>query len=81
MKTNTEFAESLQLDFPILSDPDKDVARRYGVLGAIGLPSRTTIYIDPNGKVAHIDSDVSPSKHGKAVAAKLAELGAPKKPR
>jgi len=79
VKTNTEFARSLGLDYPILSDPDKGVARSYGVLGALGMPKRATVYIDATGKIAHLDADVSPSRHGKDVAAKLAELGAPKK--
>ena len=29
---NKQFAESLDLDYPILSDPDKSVAKAYGVL-------------------------------------------------
>lgn len=29
---NEKFAESLGLDYPILSDPDKSVAKAYGVL-------------------------------------------------
>ena len=31
---NTKFAKSLDLDYPILSDPDKSVAKEYGVLNA-----------------------------------------------
>jgi peroxiredoxin Q/BCP len=79
VKTNTEFAQSLGLDYPILSDPEKTAARSYGVLGLLGMPSRTTFYIDAAGKIAHVDSSVSTSRHGKDIAAKLAELGAPKK--
>ena len=29
---NKEFSDSLTLDFPILSDPDKSVAKSYGVV-------------------------------------------------
>ena len=31
---NTKFAKSLDLDYPILSDPDKNVAKAYGVMNA-----------------------------------------------
>ena len=41
--TNARFAQSLELDFPILSDPSRDVARAYGVLGASGLAQRARV--------------------------------------
>jgi thioredoxin-dependent peroxiredoxin len=31
-ETNKKFAEELGLDYPILSDPGKQVARAYGVI-------------------------------------------------
>jgi peroxiredoxin Q/BCP len=37
--------------------------------------SRWTFYIGPDGRILHIDKQVSPATHGKVVAAKLAELG------
>src|SRR3954468_6327690 len=43
--TNRRFAESMGVDFPILSDPAKSVARAYGVLGASGFAARWTFYI------------------------------------
>jgi peroxiredoxin Q/BCP len=64
----------LELDYPILSDPGKDVARAYGVLKG-DYASRHTIYIGADGKIAHIDRKVSPSTAGEDVAGKLAELG------
>src|SRR5438093_1553104 len=47
---NKKFAESLQLDYPILSDPDKTVATAYGVVHE-GRPvaERWTFYIDKEG--------------------------------
>jgi len=78
IETNRAFAESLSLDYPILSDPEKTTAAAYGVLGVLGFAARTTFYIDAAGKIAFIDSDVHPSSHGKDVARKLAELGATK---
>ncbi len=77
--TNKKFAESLDLDYPILSDPDKKAAGALGVLGPMGFAARATVYIDAAGKIAFIDRDVKTASHGKDIAAKLAELGAPKK--
>ncbi len=54
-KGNKAFAESLKLDYPILSDPDKKVAEAYGVLNAErGFANRWTFYIDKEG--VHVDT-------------------------
>ena len=74
-QTNTEFAEALQLTCPILSDPGKDVARAYGVLGPSGFASRWTFYVGADGRILDIDTRVSASSHGRDVAARLSELG------
>ena len=78
--TNKKFAESLGLDYPVLSDPGKSVARNYGVVhGGRDLPERWTFYIGKDGVIQHIDQKVSAKDHGKDVAKKLEELGVPKK--
>ncbi len=79
-ETNKAFAQSLGVDYPLLSDPSKEVAKAYGVVD-VDQPfaSRWTFYIGANGKFLYIDKHVSPSTHGKAVAAKLAELGVPRR--
>jgi peroxiredoxin Q/BCP len=75
-ETNKSFAQSLGVDYPLLSDPSKEVAKAYGVVN-VDQPfaSRWTFYIGPDGKILYIDKHVSPATHGKAVVAKLAELG------
>lgn len=72
---NEKFAKSLELDYPILSDPDKSVAKEYGVLNARGMASRWTYYIDKNGVIKMIDKAVRTTQAGPDVAAKLKELG------
>jgi peroxiredoxin Q/BCP len=73
---NKEFAESLGLDYPILSDPEKRVAKAYGVLmPVVGLAKRWTYYIGKDGKILHVDRDVSVNSAGADVATRLAELG------
>ncbi len=77
---NTDFAESLELDYPILSDPAGDVARAYGVIDdERKFPQRWTFYIGPDGKLLSVDRNVQARSHGEDVAAKLAELGVKKK--
>jgi thioredoxin-dependent peroxiredoxin len=72
---NKRFAESLELDYPILSDPDKSVAKAYGVLmPGRGVASRWTFYIDKDGAIKEIDKSVKPAQAGPDVAAKLKEL-------
>lgn len=74
--TNKAFAQSLGVDYPLLSDPSKEVAKAYGVVD-VDQPfaSRWTFYIGSDGRILYIDKHVSPSTHGRAVVAKLAELG------
>jgi peroxiredoxin Q/BCP len=77
---NTEFAQSLGVDYPILSDPSRTVATAYGVVDRDQpFASRWTFYVGPDGRIAYIDKHVSPATHGQAVAAKLAELGVPRR--
>jgi thioredoxin-dependent peroxiredoxin len=77
---NKRFAESVGADYPILSDPGGQVAREYGVTGAIQKwASRWTFFIGADGRILFIDKNVRPSTHAGDVAAKLKELGIPKR--
>lgn len=78
LETNRRFAASMGIDFPILSDPDKHVARAYGVLGPSGFPSRWTFYVGLDGRVLAIDKHVRTATHGVDIAAAFAKLEFPK---
>lgn len=78
VETNKKFAESLDLDYPILSDPSKKVAAAFGVLNKRGMASRVTFYMDKDGKVAYIDHEVEAREDGNTVAKRLTELGVAK---
>ena len=79
-ETNKKFAESLELDYPILSDPDKDVARSYGVIrGDQQWASRHTVYIGLDGRVLYIDKKIRTTLAGGDVATRLEELGVARK--
>lgn len=79
VEKNTDFANSLGLDYPILSDPEKTLAEALGCLNARGVSSRWTYYIGKDGKILDVDKKVKTGSHGKAIADKLAELGVAKK--
>lgn len=72
--TNAEFAQSLQLPFPILSDETGETARAYGVFSRSGFPFRWTFYIGLDGRILDVDRRVHASTHGSDVAARLREL-------
>lgn len=73
-ETNTKFAKSLELDYPILSDPDKETSKAYGHLGTNGMAKRWTYYIDKEGVVRGIDKNIKTVNAAPDVAAKLKEL-------
>ncbi len=75
---NADFAKSLDLDYPILSDPEKTTAKAYGVLAPAGYSSRWTFYIDKDGVIKEIDKKVNTKQAeaaGLDVASKIKSLG------
>src|SRR5215212_2272166 len=67
--------EKKEADFPMLADPTKEVATKYGVLMPNGqLANRWTFYIDKTGKVVAIDTAVRPATSAEDMITKLAEL-------
>ena len=75
-QTNKEFAESLDSDFPLLSNPTKEVAEAYGVVTAArALPYRWTYIIGGDGKILRIDKEVNPSTAGQDLVRHMTELG------
>ncbi len=79
-ETNKKFAESLNADYPILSDPTRETAKAYGVVSAERKnPARWTFYIGKDGKILAIDDKVKTGTHGPDIAAKLKDLGVAEK--
>ncbi|HEX7037558.1 MAG TPA: peroxiredoxin [Pseudomonadales bacterium] len=78
--TNSRFAEAQKADFPLLADPDKTVARAYGVLlPEYDLAARQTFYIGKDGRILAIDREVKPETAAQDIAATLGELGIPRR--
>lgn len=81
LASHKKFREENNLNFPVLSDPTREVAARYGVLTAPdGVAKRVTYYIDPTGVVRKVDEKVQPFSAAKDEIAALKELqkGEPK---
>jgi thioredoxin-dependent peroxiredoxin len=73
---NREVAEALDLEHPILSDPDRRVAEAFGVLaGGRRTAARWTFYIGTDGRILYIDKAVVADGHGEEVPARLSALG------
>lgn len=84
LEDNKAFALKEQADFPMLADPDKKVAKAYGVIAADAPPERQfarrwTFYIDPTGKIAMIDKAVKPAEAGQGIVTNLTALKVPER--
>jgi peroxiredoxin Q/BCP len=71
---NARVVEKKEADFPMLSDPGKQVATAYGVLNPRGTANRWTFYIDKAGRVAAIDKMVRPETSAEDMLTKLGEI-------
>ena len=84
---NKAFAEKEHADFPMLSDPGKQVAEAYGVLNppnpdrpdAGRFARRWTFYIGPDGKILYIDKTPGTQNAGENLMTHLKELGVKEK--
>lgn len=80
LETQKKWAKELELDYPVLSDPDSSVAKAYGVVHeGRERPERWTFVIDKEGVVQKIDKDVKTKSHGEDIAKTLEQLGVAKK--
>jgi len=81
LEDNTAFAKKESADFPILADPTKTTAAKYGVLREfpnIGtLPNRWTFYIGPDGRILQIETKVNPKTAGEDLVSILTALKVP----
>lgn len=72
-----EFAKATGISYPLLSDEDQKISKRYGVLReGRGYARRVTFVVDPSGVVRHVFDKVDVRTHGAEVLAVLTRLGA-----
>jgi thioredoxin-dependent peroxiredoxin len=80
-ESHRKFIAKHKLKLTLLSDPDHEMLEKYGAWGekvlygkrSLGV-IRSTVLIDPSGKVAHHWPKVSAAGHADAVKEKLGEL-------
>ena len=53
LESHQRFSSKYGFKFPLLADPDKEVARAYGTLGPIGFPRRSVFIVDGDGIVRY----------------------------
>jgi thioredoxin-dependent peroxiredoxin len=75
---NRAFAKKTNADFPMLSDPTKEIAEAYDVVNFMGVASRVTFYIDKNGTIVKIDENINPATAAEDMAATLKTLNVEK---
>jgi peroxiredoxin Q/BCP len=77
VKLGDQEVSKKEADFPLLSDPTKDIARAYGVLNERGVANRWTFYIDKSGTITFIEKAVKPETSASDMIAKLVDLKVP----
>lgn len=79
-ESHQRFTKKYDLNFPLLADTDRAVARAYGAIGGglggtlrgmLGMAQRVTFIIDEQGRIAHVLDDVNTKDHAAQVLALL----------
>jgi len=80
-ESHSKFAEKKNLKVTLLSDPEKEVLKKYGAWGLKKFRGKTymgvirsTFIVDPKGKIAHVWPKVSVKEHAEEVKSVLKEL-------
>jgi thioredoxin-dependent peroxiredoxin len=63
VETQRRFSDECALPFPLIADRTKEVTRRYGVLGLLGLPKRVTFFVGADGRIEEIVEGLRPGPH------------------
>ncbi len=74
VKSHQRFVDKFQLNFPLLADSEKEVAKAYGALGLTGSAKRMTFLIDKNGVIKKIVAKVKVDGHSKELQEALTGL-------
>ena len=80
VEKNTDFAKSLDLDYPILCDPNGKNAALFGVLKSTGnAAERVSFIIGKDGNILAVDKENNTKDHGQDLAGQLDKLGVAKR--
>ena len=68
------FREDCHLPFDLIADPSREISKRFGVLGALGLARRTTFLLGADGRIVDVIRSWRPRHHVDATVARMAGL-------
>lgn len=80
VESHDRFTRKHELNFPLLADTGRAVARAYGAIGGglggtlrgmLGMAERVTFVIDEQGRIAHVIDNVNTKDHAGQVLALL----------
>lgn len=74
VKAHENFRDKYGLNFPLVSDKQKEIVEKYGVKSAFGTAKRVTFLIGKDGVIKHIWNKVNTKKHADEVLDKIKEL-------
>ena len=63
VESQRSFVEKCAIPFPLVADHDRSIARKYGVLGWLGMAKRVTFFLDADGRVAEVVEGMMPGPH------------------
>lgn len=85
VESHKKFAQKYNLNFPILSDPEKEIIETYGAWGSKKFMGRQfegvkriTYLINPKGQIAKVYEKVNPLTHSKEIIEDLNKLNTTK---
>lgn len=71
LESHRSFATAQGLNFPLISDADLSISKKFGVKDMNGFLPRVTFVIGADGKIAHVFPKVNPRGHADEVLAVL----------
>ncbi len=75
VEAQRSFRDRCSVPFPLVSDSDRAIARRYGVLGLLGVAKRVTFFLDADGRVVDVLQGVLPGPHVRRAAERAGTAG------
>jgi peroxiredoxin Q/BCP len=74
VESHQKFIKNYNLNFTLITDEDKKVCKKFGVLKPSGFAKRTTFIFDEKGILRFVFPEVNPEGHAEEVLDKLKEL-------
>lgn len=76
LESHKKFASKYNLNFPLLADENKSIAKAYGASGLLGMAKRQTFIITPDQKIGAILAKVDVTDHADEIIKTVDELKA-----